>query len=103
MAGVSVPDIGLVREARKRAGTPAGRRGGGASSDRADATAVRVAYRHSCRRSTGGHTVLSAFANRRPDSLEHVGTALVIENDPSDDLRRLGEWLTEAELELTVV
>jgi GMP synthase-like glutamine amidotransferase len=32
-----------------------------------------------------------------------VGTALVIENDPSDDLRRLGEWLTEAELELTVV
>jgi GMP synthase-like glutamine amidotransferase len=32
-----------------------------------------------------------------------VGTALVIENDPSDDLRRLGEWLTEAELELTVL
>jgi GMP synthase-like glutamine amidotransferase len=32
-----------------------------------------------------------------------VGTALVIENDPTDDLRRLGEWLTEAELELTVV
>jgi GMP synthase-like glutamine amidotransferase len=32
-----------------------------------------------------------------------VGTALVIENDPSDDLRRLGEWLTEAGLELTVV
>jgi GMP synthase-like glutamine amidotransferase len=50
-----------------------------------------------------GDTVLSVFANRRPDSLEHVGTALVIENDPSDDLRRLGEWLTEAELQLTVV
>jgi len=32
-----------------------------------------------------------------------VGTALIIENDPSDDLRRLGEWLTEAGLELTVV
>ena len=32
-----------------------------------------------------------------------MGTALVIENDPSDDLRRLGEWLTEAELELTVL
>ncbi len=32
-----------------------------------------------------------------------MGTALVIENDPSDDLRRLGEWLTEAGLELTVV
>jgi GMP synthase-like glutamine amidotransferase len=31
-----------------------------------------------------------------------VGTALVIENDPTDDLRRLGEWLTEAGLELTV-
>jgi GMP synthase-like glutamine amidotransferase len=31
-----------------------------------------------------------------------VGTALVIENDPADDLRRLGEWLTEAGLELTV-
>ena len=32
-----------------------------------------------------------------------MGTALVIENDPSDDLRRLGEWFTEAELELTVL
>jgi GMP synthase-like glutamine amidotransferase len=32
-----------------------------------------------------------------------VGTALVIENDPTDDLRRLGDWLTEAELELTVL
>jgi GMP synthase-like glutamine amidotransferase len=32
-----------------------------------------------------------------------VGTALVIENDPSDDLRRLGEWLTEAGLGLTVL
>jgi GMP synthase-like glutamine amidotransferase len=29
-----------------------------------------------------------------------VGTALVIENDPTDDARRLGEWLTEAGLEL---
>lgn len=32
-----------------------------------------------------------------------MGTALVIENDPSDDLRRLGDWFTEAGLELTVV
>jgi GMP synthase-like glutamine amidotransferase len=32
-----------------------------------------------------------------------VGTALVIENDPSDDLRRLGEWLTDAGLVLTVL
>ncbi|MFI7597576.1 type 1 glutamine amidotransferase [Actinoplanes sp. NPDC049681] len=32
-----------------------------------------------------------------------MGTALVIENDPSDDLRRLGEWFAEAGLELTVV
>ena len=32
-----------------------------------------------------------------------MGTALIIENDPSDDLRRLGEWLTEAGLELTVL
>ncbi|MFG1604019.1 type 1 glutamine amidotransferase [Actinoplanes sp. NPDC049265] len=30
-------------------------------------------------------------------------TALVVENDPSDPLARLGEWLTEAELPLTVV
>jgi GMP synthase-like glutamine amidotransferase len=32
-----------------------------------------------------------------------VATALVIENDPTDDARRLGEWLTEAGLELRVV
>ncbi|MFD0517394.1 type 1 glutamine amidotransferase [Paractinoplanes durhamensis] len=32
-----------------------------------------------------------------------MGIALVIENDPSDDLRRLGEWLTEAGLELSVL
>ncbi|HEX8627806.1 MAG TPA: type 1 glutamine amidotransferase, partial [Catenuloplanes sp.] len=32
-----------------------------------------------------------------------MGTALVIENDPSDDLRRLGEWLSEAGLELAVL
>ncbi len=32
-----------------------------------------------------------------------MATALVIENDPSDDLRRLGEWLTDAGLELAVV
>ncbi|BBH66772.1 glutamine amidotransferase [Actinoplanes sp. OR16] len=32
-----------------------------------------------------------------------MGSALVIENDPSDDLRRLGDWLTEAGLELTVL
>jgi GMP synthase-like glutamine amidotransferase len=36
-------------------------------------------------------------------SLKGVGTALVIENDPTDDVRRLGEWLTEAELELSVL
>ncbi|MER7167465.1 type 1 glutamine amidotransferase [Micromonospora sp. NPDC000207] len=38
-----------------------------------------------------------------PDSLDGVGTALVIENDPNDDPRRLGEWLTEAGLDLRVV
>ena len=32
-----------------------------------------------------------------------MGTALVIENDPTDDLRRLGDWLAEAELDVTVV
>lgn len=32
-----------------------------------------------------------------------MGTALVIENDPSDDLRRLGDWLAEGGLELTVL
>ena len=32
-----------------------------------------------------------------------MGTALVIENDPSDDPRLLGQWLTEAGLELTVL
>jgi GMP synthase-like glutamine amidotransferase len=32
-----------------------------------------------------------------------VATALVIENDPSDDLRRLGDWLAEGGLELTVL
>jgi GMP synthase-like glutamine amidotransferase len=32
-----------------------------------------------------------------------VGTALVIENDPSDPLGRLGEWFAEAELPLTVL
>jgi GMP synthase-like glutamine amidotransferase len=32
-----------------------------------------------------------------------VATALVIENDPTDDVRRLGEWLTEAGLELRVL
>ena len=37
-----------------------------------------------------------------PASLDSVATALVIENDPTDDLRRLGEWLTEAGLELPV-
>lgn len=29
--------------------------------------------------------------------------ALVVENDPHDDIRRLGEWLTDAGLELVVV
>jgi GMP synthase-like glutamine amidotransferase len=43
------------------------------------------------------------FAAAGTISLEGVGTALVIENDPTDDLRRLGEWLTESELELTVL
>jgi GMP synthase-like glutamine amidotransferase len=32
-----------------------------------------------------------------------VTTALVIQNDPTDDLRRLGEWLTEAGLGLRVL
>jgi GMP synthase-like glutamine amidotransferase len=32
-----------------------------------------------------------------------VATALVIENDPTDDIRRLGEWLTDAGLELSIV
>ncbi|OJF11641.1 type 1 glutamine amidotransferase [Couchioplanes caeruleus] len=32
-----------------------------------------------------------------------MGTALVIENYPSDDLRRLGDWFTEAGLGLNVV
>ncbi|HEX5597052.1 MAG TPA: type 1 glutamine amidotransferase [Micromonosporaceae bacterium] len=32
-----------------------------------------------------------------------MATALVIENDPSDDVRRLGEWLTEAGLQLQVL
>ncbi|GIJ81216.1 GMP synthase-Glutamine amidotransferase [Micromonospora phaseoli] len=32
-----------------------------------------------------------------------MATALVIENDPTDDPRRLGEWLTEAGLELSLV
>ncbi|MFK3981978.1 type 1 glutamine amidotransferase [Micromonospora sp. NPDC050397] len=32
-----------------------------------------------------------------------MATALVIENDPKDDLRRLGEWLTEAGLDLHVL
>jgi GMP synthase-like glutamine amidotransferase len=31
------------------------------------------------------------------------GTALVIENDPTDDIRRLGDWLTAAGLQLSVV
>src|SRR4051794_32047579 len=50
-----------------------------------------------------GDSVLSVFAAAGTISLEGVGTALVIENDPTDDLRRLGEWLTESELELTVL
>lgn len=37
------------------------------------------------------------------DSLDGVVTALVIENDPTDDARRLGEWLAEAGLQLFVV
>jgi len=32
-----------------------------------------------------------------------VATALVVENDPTDDLRRLGEWLSEEGLECAVV
>jgi GMP synthase-like glutamine amidotransferase len=31
------------------------------------------------------------------------GTALVIENDPTDDIRRLGDWLTSAGLRLSVL
>jgi GMP synthase-like glutamine amidotransferase len=43
------------------------------------------------------------FPEPVPVSLEGVGTALVIENDPSDPLGRLGEWFAEAELPLTVL
>ena len=32
-----------------------------------------------------------------------MGTALVIENDPSDPLGRLADWFAEAELPLTVL
>jgi GMP synthase-like glutamine amidotransferase len=32
-----------------------------------------------------------------------VPTALVVENDPTDDVRRLGDWLTEAGLDLHVL
>lgn len=32
-----------------------------------------------------------------------VDTALVVENDPTDDIRRLGEWLTSAGLRLSVI
>jgi GMP synthase-like glutamine amidotransferase len=32
-----------------------------------------------------------------------VATALVVQNDPTDDLRRLGDWLAEAGLEVTVL
>jgi GMP synthase-like glutamine amidotransferase len=32
-----------------------------------------------------------------------VTKALVVENDPSDDVRRLGEWLTDAGLELVTI
>jgi GMP synthase-like glutamine amidotransferase len=35
-------------------------------------------------------------------SLGWVTTVLVIENDPTDDIRRLGDWLTEAGLELEI-
>jgi GMP synthase-like glutamine amidotransferase len=38
------------------------------------------------------------------DSLNHMsGHTLVIENDPTDDARRLGDWLSAAGLTLTVV
>ncbi|MFD0822264.1 hypothetical protein ACFQ0D_28990, partial [Micromonospora zhanjiangensis] len=40
---------------------------------------------------------------RRPDSLDTVATALVIENDPTNDPRRLGEWLTDAGLDPRVL
>jgi GMP synthase-like glutamine amidotransferase len=38
----------------------------------------------------------------RPDNLKLVHPCLVIENDPADDLRRLGEWLGD-ELDLQVL
>ncbi len=34
------------------------------------------------------------------DSVDSTAPALVIENDPTDDIRRLGDWLTDAGLEL---
>ncbi|MBE1492563.1 type 1 glutamine amidotransferase [Plantactinospora soyae] len=37
------------------------------------------------------------------ESATATAIALVIENDPTDDARRLGEWLTEAGLELRVL
>lgn len=37
------------------------------------------------------------------DTERAVGRTLVVENDPTDDVRRLGDWLTEAGLELEVV
>jgi GMP synthase-like glutamine amidotransferase len=37
------------------------------------------------------------------DTGSTAATALVIENDPTDDARRLGQWLTEAGLELRVL
>jgi GMP synthase-like glutamine amidotransferase len=47
----------------------------------------------------GGWGVTAATA----DSLDRVGNLLVIENDPTDDIRRLGEWLTAAGLQLATV
>lgn len=52
---------------------------------------------------TTRHDPLTLVGSAGPDSLDGVATALVIENDPTDDPRRLGEWLTEAGLELSVV
>jgi len=38
-----------------------------------------------------------------PDNLKFVRPCLVIENDPTDDIRRLGDWLTGAGLDLSVM
>ena len=51
-------------------------------------------------RSHGRTQGLSSRAPGELLALLSVTKALVVENDPTDDVRRLGEWLTDAGLEL---